>query len=1217
MLSTVPTKSYPPIESVINNDLTEDDMLTYVYSIICDEHHRLTYSQELHQFNKFISEGIHHIIKNLFHSDIIVPNERNITPKDNMIKAFNIKLTFTHTHVDKPKHFARDGREIPRHPDDYRKYNVFYTSDLILSIKISLIAIFHNGTTEQKETILDRINVSAIPIMVRSVNCNTYGATPKMLEDLNEDVDDTGGYFIAAGKEYVINALENLAYNKPLIFKSTLKNERVRATLISQGGGPFENSTQIQINYLADGGVTINLQASTFIKTKIPFYIIYRILGKVSEEEITRMIVHDIELNTPISNKLLDMVIKSFQCKYVGYDEDKNIVSSAETGLEMYDNMIELVDQKAYRKYPEAIKFAYNLTLDRLDQHLLPHMGITEHSREGKLMLISSLIRDIMCVHIGIKMEDDRDHLANKRAHGAGLSLAKTFKTLFSNKVHMPIMKKLQDELRDKSFDLIKLSDLGTTIRTLISGDELKTSFEKYINASETSTTRMKDKVRISAQPLERKNKLNVILTMRSVTCSIPKVNRATKRADMARLWHPSACGIYCPADSKEGGEKVGTIKQLAITAIISDTKDGMSYILKESIRNDKNTPIIKIQNLNPVDMSRKLLAKVFVDGDWIGCVDKPYNFVSKYRKLRREESIDRYISIEWNSITNEVCFYTDLGRLMRPLLIVDNNLDDYLSGKSTLFVQNIRLTLDHIKGIRRNEISFQHLFSLGFIEYIYPGEETLVCPNITTLHNTRNSANMRWTHLEIPHAVYGLCALEGSFLERNAPIRNTLITVHAKQACGQPITNIGTATRRNQRFHMLRVHQPLVKTIVRDILPPNSQNLMVAYMTYWGANQEDSSIVHEMTHEFGMFNGIYYKMEFIEIDKNQIIKVPKEKETLLYKHNMSYKKLDEDGIISIGSIVEKGDITIGILMELATNGSQKEKYIDKSTQYTNEESGRVVDIVKKLDGSKRFIMMTFEYERKFFVGDKATSRSGNKNVMGLSIKTPDMPHTRDGMRPDIILNPASLPSRMTMSQLYETTLQKYCAKKGIIMDGTVYRSFDTQKMLEVLEEEGVAMRETMINGTTGEAFDAMIFFGPQTFFRMPKFVIEDRHAVGRTGPTNPQTSQAITGKRIAGGHKVGEMEIWVLFGQGAMSIMFESFYLDSDYRKMYICRGCNEMAIYNEKISRYKCNMCKEKTDISVVDSCKTSMLVLYELASCNIKIKTVPEGKMFEVFE
>ncbi|GAG95668.1 unnamed protein product, partial [marine sediment metagenome] len=276
----------------------------------------------------------------------------------------------------------------------------------------------------------------------------------------------------------------------------------------------------------------------------------------------------------------------------------------------------------------------------------------------------------------------------------------------------------------------------------------------------------------------------------------------------------------------------------------------------------------------------------------------------------------------------------------------------------------------------------------------------------------------------------------------------------------------------------------------------PNSQNAMILYAMFLGYNQEDSSILNKQTVERGFLRGVYYKMDTIEIEKNQSVRVPRPRETM-YIRNNPYNKLDESGVVEIGQMIEPGDIVVGIVVELAQVTENGKRYLDKSSTYENNETGRVVSVVTKLDGEDKFIMITYEYERSMSIGDKMSSRSGNKNVCGILIPHNDMPHTRSGMRPDIIINPASIPTRMTLAQVFETTISKLAAKKGVFLDGTVYTSFDSHELIDELEKEGLAIRDEMINGITGEMFNVALFYGPQTIMRIPKFVKEDRHAIG------------------------------------------------------------------------------------------------------------------------
>lgn len=1227
-----------PITEVNNDDITESDLQTYLYSILTNSAHKLTVSSEIEQYNSFLDGGIHHIIRTMFNNEMApLDNERSLTEVDKSIASFVLKLSYSHTELKSPSQINNDGIEVPRNPDDYRVNNGFYASDLILTVEVSITANKIDGTKDVIKVTIPNVRVSAVPIMVKSSKCTTRDCTPAMLEGMNEDPKDTGGYFIAAGKEYIVTSNENLAFNRPLIFRSTAKDEVVRANVISRYGGAFENSNMLVVTYMKYGAIHVKIQATTFTKVKIPFYHIFKSLGPVTDRDITNMIVYDMTDKSDISEKLLSLIDLAFKAKYPDYDKLRPLTNHVENNLVLNESISEYENPGLYRNSEDATRHAYAFMSDRLDKDLLPHIGIdnSPETRRKKMLFIGAIIRDILLVVLGLREEDDRDHIANKRIHGAGLNVAKTFKTLFNTKVHSPILHILRNEVVNKSFDNIDTSSLATTIRMNITKEDLQTAFEKCITSVEKEGGSQKEKTRMSGQPLERKNWINVIATLRMVVAMVHKVAKTTKRSDQLRYWHPSTAGIYCPAHTPESGEKVGTIKQLGLTTIISPNLPGLSNVVKSLLKQD--TDLIDVNRLILRDIQIRNLCKVVVDGDWIGCCETPYIFIAKYRDMRRRGLIDKYVSMEWNSVNNTIGMYTDLGRLFRPLLIVDNNLDEFNaycqrigpignnpsnissntnSNSNVEFTQNIRLTKELIIKLGTGEITFDTLHQMGVVEYIFPGEEVLICPSFSELKSTKHDYTKRWTHCDIEQSIYGITAMTGPYLNMNQPARNTMVTLHAKQACGQPFTNLQGTTRKGQRFSMFRVDTPLVKTILRDIVPPNCQNIMVLYSIFLGYNQEDSSMVNKASQEIGMLKGTYYKVQQVDLEKNMTVRVPRITDTSKYKQTMSYAKLDDQGFIKLGTMVYKGDIILGVVVELAKPEDGK-KYIDRSEQYMNEEEGRVVSIIPKLDGNKRFVAITFEYVRSLMVGDKMSSRAGNKNINSVLVPKCDMPHTEDGMRPDLILNPHSIPGRMTLAQLFETTIQRLCARKGMFVDGTVYRSFDIYELFDELEKSKLAKRELMVNGITGEVFDTLLFFGPQSILRLPKFVIEDRHAVGKSGPINPTTAQAITGKRVQGGHKVGEMETWVFLAQGVMSTFFEAFFKDSDSKKMYVCVGCNQPAIYNESKSKYNCRKCKgDNADIVSIDSCKTSMLILHEWAASNINVELIPEGRKFEEY-
>ena len=1558
-----PTKVYPDITSIKNSNLDKKNMIHYLHCILRSPKHHINTSPELQTFDKLADIGLRNIIIETFKINRTFDNKRTTTETDKQIEVFEIETSFTDAVLDYPKQIDRSGLSVPRNPDEFRIQNESYFADITISMDIRLTAFRKDGQKEIKEISIDGLNISSIPIMIGSSHCNTRSCTPEMLKRINEDPTESRGYFIVGGKEYVITATENLTFNTPLIFKSTLKTQKVYATMLSQKGGVYGNSTQIVVYLNTDNSIVIELQTYQFSKVKIPFYNLYRMFGVCSDKEIAKMIVYEMDQRTNESNEMLNYIIKAFLAEY---KIDKNItqLTTMNRSLEeIYGAISSLANPNAYKKNEDAIRMVINQMREKLDESVLPHVGQQPSNRASKLLHISTLIRDAILVDMGLRPEDDRDHVENKRVHGASLSLAKTIKTLFNAKVIQPIQNVLFSTLNTQAWDTINMQDVSQVIKTSIGGSDLKNAMIKFINASEKEGTRNRERIRMVAVPLERKNKLNAILTFRQINTTVNKVAKSTKRGEHIRFFQSSAVEIICPAQTPETGDKVGTVKQLAITAIIYHSEKG-NNLFKEFILKDEKIQKIIDPSFRTELIAEEFLAKIIVDGEWIGVCKEPYNFVKRYRLLRREGTIDRFISIVWDPIKNIIYFWLDSGRLMRPLLIVDNNLDDFNSGKTDEFVQNILLSDDDLIEIRKGNLTFEELLQKGYIEYIYPGEEVLLCPSIEHLRHDRNDFTKQWTHCSVEQALFGMAALIGPFLNRNQAFRNTMVTIHSKQSCGQPMSNAFTSTLRQQRFHMTRVHVPLVKTMTQEVLPPNSQNAFVLYAIFLGYNQEDSSIVNRSSVQRGLTSGLYFKMEKIEIEKNQTIQTPKERETM-YVRTLSYNKLAENGIVPFGTIVNKGDIIIGRVVELANPTPDGKRYVDKSVHYDNEEPGKVVGITQKLEGEEKFIQLTYEYVRELGIGDKMSttrdhdvltskgwipisevtldhkvaclidgqkieyhhpirtiaydyegdmyeienqlvslkvtanhemwcqrrhvqdgmfkyhndytfhkakdiykkrckylrnaentnldieffecgsskfkmnewlkilglwiadgyvgkernitdicfkkerkynfikevcdnlnleykfepkrtsfkiynkditealkplsvgasnkylpdyvwnlsqqqsrilldaliegdgsrvggqefycttsiklrddltrlclhsgysgnyqlwkpagtiskdihgtigydivsnydlwriginknknqpevnhghvhkqnaqyenlsydkvrvyclevpshvfyirrngrpcwtgnsSRSGNKNICGAHVPAQDMPQTRYGLRPDIILNPASIPTRMTLAQLFETAISKLCAVRGKFVDGTVYTKFDIHELVKELEDEGLGVREQMINGITGEMFDMLLFTGPQTIFRLPKFVKEDRHAIGFRGAMNKITGQPLTGKRLGGGHKVGEMEQWVMLAQGTMATLYEEFYYDSDKKKLYICRECNDFAIYNEFAEKWRCNSCKDDADICEIDSSKTSLWFAQTLQQCNIKLKLHPEPRIFEEYQ
>jgi DNA-directed RNA polymerase II subunit RPB2 len=288
--------------------------------------------------------------------------------------------------------------------------------------------------------------------------------------------------------------------------------------------------------------------------------------------------------------------------------------------------------------------------------------------------------------------------------------------------------------------------------------------------------------------------------------------------------------------------------------------------------------------------------------------------------------------------------------------------------------------------------------------------------------------------------------------------------------------------------------------------------------------NQEDSLIVSQGAVDRGLFNGCKFTHYKTELEQREEFGNPDVTNTSDIKAG-SYDKL-KDGVIKKGTHIEKGDAVIGKYVRINKNTTDDLPFSDRSTIYKEAEKAIVHNvIVNRNEDDERFCKVSIRKPRPVAVGDKFSSRAGQKGVVGLLLRDSDMPFTKEGIRPSIIVNPHALPSRMTIGQLIESQTGNWCAAKGTHGDGTVFRYTDIESIGDELEELGMERYgyHRLYNGMTGEFIDALIFMGPTYYQRLQKFVIDTVYSVGM-GPVDALSRQPIDGKSSGGGLRIGEI---------------------------------------------------------------------------------------------
>jgi len=231
------------------------------------------------------------------------------------------------------------------------------------------------------------------------------------------------------------------------------------------------------------------------------------------------------------------------------------------------------------------------------------------------------------------------------------------------------------------------------------------------------------------------------------------------------------------------------------------------------------------------------------------------------------------------------------------------------------------------------------------------------------------------------------------------------------------------------------------------------------------------------------------------------------------------------------------------------------------------------------------------------------SSRHGQKGTVGNIIPEADMPFNRNGVKPDIIINPHAIPSRMTIGQLKETLLGKVLVELGLFGDGTSFGDLDVDDISKKLLSLGYESsgNELLYNGLTGEQVECSVFMGP-VFYQRLKHMVNDKQHSRSIGPMVNLTRQPAEGRSRDGGLRFGEMERDAMISHGAARFTRGRMYDASDKYSVYVCKKCGLVASYNDKLHIHLCRTCDNRTDFSYVEIPYACKLLFQELTTMNV---------------
>ncbi|MDP4012313.1 MAG: DNA-directed RNA polymerase subunit B [Candidatus Nanoarchaeia archaeon] len=589
-------------------------------------------------------------------------------------------------------------------------------------------------------------------------------------------------------------------------------------------------------------------------------------------------------------------------------------------------------------------------------------------------------------------------------------------------------------------------------------------------------------------------------------------------------------------------------------------------------------------------------MTDVFMNDVYVGKVDDQKIFLDTVKSDRQKGKLPRTLNISYNDRLDEVNIELSSGRVRRPLIVVENGQP--------------RLTEDHLKALEKGELSWNDLVNQGIIDYLDAAEEE----NAFVALN-RSLVGPENTHMEIsPSAIFGITTSLVPYANFGQSSRLNRGSKAQKQSLGFYAANY--LLRMDTDVSVLQYpQQPLVRTFMHELFDANhpaGQNITVAMMSYEGYNMSDSIILNKGSVDRGLARSFYfrpYDAEELRYSGGLVdeVGIP-DKEVKGYRSEKDYKNLEEDGIISPEVYVKEDDVMIGKTSPPRFLGEMEEFSIaanirrESSVAVKHGEHGTTdLVIVTENEEGNKLVKIRLRELRVPELGDKFASRHGQKGVIGLIVPQADLPFSANGIVPDLIFSPHSIPSRMTVSHLIELVGGKVAALSGKYTDGTTFLADPEKEIRNHLFELGFRENGTEVfyNGITGERFTAKIYVGSMFYLKLRHMAANKLHARA-SGRIQLLTRQPIEGRSKGGGLRFGEMEKDCVVAHGASLLLKERF--DSDKTLIHICEECGMWAVHDTFRKRKFCARCGNNVEITAIEMSYAFKLLIDELKALGL---------------
>ena len=1053
-----------------------------------------------------------------------------------------------------------------------RRRNFTYSTSINIDVHYKILSCEDDINIVGQEKIIKDVLLCKIPILVGSKYCVSK------IKSTEECKYDPGGYFIINGNEKVLISQEKISPNIIQVFS----NQKLgKYSLLSEVRSFSENNyshpktVSVKITSKEDKYNNLIRVSIPHIRSEIPLFILFKALGCISDKDIY---YHIIDNNSSQIDK--DMI----KTLYLSIKEAEGI----KTQNEAIRYIIKYINNTNYYNYQDATeKVKMDYVVNNVIKDMFPHLG---NCMIKKVYYLGLMVNKLLKVYLGISELDDRDSYTNKRIETCGSLMANlTYQCM--NRITRDIKSFINREISSSNWNEEKSYE--NIINDQNIGKMIKSSYIETILKGALSTGNWGMKNNMNRQGVSQVlNRLTYLSTLSHIRRIATPIDSSGKLIPPRKL-HSTHWGYACPSETPEG-QSVGVVKNMSVMCEI--TLSSPSALIFNNISDH----IIELIDTDVYKINKSYMTKVLINGDWIGYSKEPKNLIKNFKEKRKSGIINIYTSITWNTTHNIIYIYSDEGRCVRPLFVIN---DGELNIK--------KISKELLKNCEWKYLLSDLVYDKCCIEYLDAHESENIM-----IANTEKSIKKYTTHVEIhPSMILGILASCIPFSHHNQSPRNTYQSAMGKQAIGIPVTN------NNKRYdtfsHVLYYPQkPFVSNKIMNHINadklPTGINVIVAIASYGGFNQEDSILFNQSAIDRGLFASTFYRTYKEEEKKNQLsgeedIFCKPDMDDLLFPKPCNYEKLNKNGFVPENTYVDDNDIIIGKVMPLR-NGEYK--YRDSSVTIKNNENGYIDSnyIDTNGDGYK-FCKVRIRSPRIPNIGDKFSSRHGQKGTIGMVYREQDMPFSKDGIIPDIIINPHAIPSRMTIAQLIECIVGKSCAIGGYMGDGTAFNDTSVNSISQSLESLGYEGygNEVLYNGSTGEQIKTSIYMGP-TYYQKLKHMSGDKIHSRAGGPVVSMTRQPAEGRSALGGLRFGEMERDCMIAHGATSFLKERMLDVSDKYSVFICENCNMISTGNPQKNIYECKKCNNYGNFSQVFIPYSCKLLFQELQCMSItpRIKT-----------